>query len=219
MLICLRSSRRRRSNVGMMPEMEHHEFWQKIESALRNYERAYTPVRWFRHWGGLTRSRRGHFVFLRFVFLVGLYVAAYYSPLSAWSRISLTCIALYLIADMFMLPTSYAFGGIPLLRPLRALVFVFFNYISICIAFGLLYITLCRSSFTIDPDLIDLAYFSFTTMTALGLGDISPARHTILVRFLVISEVLIGLYFWAVLVGMIISWTVREAKGETSLPK
>jgi hypothetical protein len=202
-----------------MPEMEHHEFWQKIESALRNYERAYTPVRWFRHWGGLTRSRRGHFIFLRFVFLVGLYVAAFYLPLYAWSKISLTLIAGFLIADMFMLPTSIAFGGLPPMRPLRALVFVFFNYISISIAFGLLYITLCRSSFNIEPDLIDLAYFSFTTMTTLGIGDITPVRHTILVKFLVISEVLIGLYFWAVLVGMIIAWTVRETKSETSLPK
>jgi hypothetical protein len=203
----------------MMLEMEHHEFWQKIESYLRNYERAYAPMHWFRDWGGLTSGRQGYVIFLRFVFLVGLYVAAYYSALSVWSKISLTSIALYLIGDMFILPTSYAFGGIPLLRPLRALVFVFFNYISICIAFGLLYITLCRSSFNIDPDLIDLAYFSFTTMTALGLGDISPARHTILVRFLVVSEVLIGLYFWAVLVGMIISWAVREAESKTSLPK
>ena len=184
--------------------MEHHEFWQKIESALRNYERAYTPVRWFRHWGGLTRGRRGQFIFLRFVFLVGLYVAAFYLPLYAWCKISLTIIATYLIADMFMLPTSIAFGGLPPMRPLRALVFLFFNYISICIAFGLLYITLCRSSFNIDPDLIDLAYFSFTTMTTLGIGDITPARHTLLVRFLVVSEVLIGLYFWAVLVGMVI---------------
>ena len=203
----------------MMADMEHYEFWQKIESFLRNYERAYAPVRWFGEWGGLTTGRQGYFVFLRFAFLAGLYVTACYLPLSAWSKISLTCIALYLIADMFMLPTSYAFGGIPLLRPLRALVFVFFNYISICIAFGVLYITLCRSSFNIDPDLIDLAYFSFTTMTALGLGDISPARHTILVRFMVVSEVLIGLYFWAVLVGIIIAWTVRENKSETSLPK
>ncbi len=32
--------------------MEQQEFWQKIESSLRNYERAYTPMRWFRHWGG-----------------------------------------------------------------------------------------------------------------------------------------------------------------------
>jgi len=199
--------------------MEHHEFWQKIESFLRNYERAYAPVRWFRHWGGLTKERQGYFIFLRFVFLVGLYVAAFYLPLYAWSKISLTFIAIYLIADMFMLPTSIAFGGVSPMRPLRALVFVFFNYISISIAFGLLYITLCRSSFNIDPDLFDLAYFSCTTMTALGIGDISPARHTILVRFLVVSEVLIGLYFWAVLVGGIISWTVREAKSETSLPK
>ena len=199
--------------------MEHHEFWQKIESALRNYEQAYTPVRWFHHWGGLTRGRRGQFIFLRFIFLVGLYMVAFYLPLYAWAKISLTIIATYLIADMFMLPTSIAFGGLPPMRPLRALVFLLINYISICIAFGLLYITLCRSSFNIDPDLIDLAYFSFTTMTTLGLGDISPARHTILVRFLVFPEVLIGLYFWAVLVGMIISWAVREIKRETSLSK
>jgi hypothetical protein len=203
----------------MMLEMEPHEFWQKIESYLRNYERAYAPMHWFRDWGGLTSGRQGYVIFLRFVFLVGLYVAAYYSALYVWSKISLTCIALYLIADMFMMPTSYAFGGTLLLRPLQALVFVFFNYISISMAFGVLYVALCRSSFNIVPDLIDLAYFSFTTMTALGIGDITPARHAILVRFLAVSEVLIGLYFWAVLVGMIISWAVREAKGETSLPK
>ena len=199
--------------------MEHHEFWQKIETFLQNYERAYAPMHWFREWGGLTRGRQGYFVFLRFAFLAGLYVAAFYLPSSAWLKIFLTFIAIYLIADMFMLPTSYAFGGIPPMRPLRALVFVFCNYISICIAFGLLYITLCRSSFSVTPDLFDLAYFSGTTMTAMGMGDITPARHTILVRFLIICEVLIGLYFWAVLVGMIISWTVRESKSGTNLPK
>ncbi len=86
-------------------------------------------------------------------------------------------------------------------------------------AFGVLYMTLCRFSFDIDPDLVDLVYFSFTTITALGIGDITPARHAILVRFLVVSEVLIGLYFWAVLVGMVISLAVREAKSETRLPK
>jgi hypothetical protein len=190
--------------------MKQHEFWQKIESGLRNYEGAYSAERWFRDWGGLTRKRKGYFILLRLVFLIGLYVAAFYMPLPAWSKISLSIITTYLIADMFMLPTSYAFGGIPHILPLRALVFVFGNYISICIAYGLLYVILCRSSFNIDPGLVDLAYFSFTTITALGLGDVSPARHTLLVKFLVVSELLIGLYFWAVLVGMIISWNVRE---------
>jgi hypothetical protein len=204
----------------MRREMEHQEFWQKIESSLRHYEQTYTTLRWFRHWGGLTKSRQGQFIFLRFIFLIGLYVAAFYLPLDSWARILLTIISGYLIIDMFMLPTSIAFsGGLPPMRPLRALVFIFFNYISIGIAFGVLYVTLCRSSFNIDPALIDLAYFSFTTMTSLGIGDISPARHTILVKFLISFEVLIGLYFWAVLVGVIIAWTVREAKDDSSLPK
>jgi len=191
--------------------MEHHEFWQKVEAILRKYERAYTPVRWFRNWGGMTRGREGYFDFLRFAFLIGLYLAAFFLPLSIWSKMALAMVSSYLIADMFMLPTSIAFGGIPAaMRPLRALVLVFVSYLSIAVAFGVLYVTLCRSSFNMVPDLVDLVYFSFTTMTALGMGDISPARHTVLVRFLVVSEILIGLYFWAVVVGMIVSWTTRE---------
>ena len=196
--------------------MEQHEFWQKIESFLQDYEKVYAPMHWFRNWGGLTRGKQGRYVFLRFVVLVGLYVAAFYLPLYAWSKMSMALVAIYSIADMVVLPTSYAFGGIHPMRPLRALALVFTNYISICVAFGLVYVTLCRSSFNIHPDLFDLAYFSCTTMTALGLGDILPLRHTVLVRVLVISEVLIGLYFWAVLVGMIISWAVRETESGKS---
>ena len=157
--------------------MEHDEFWQKIESALRHYERVLYVGPLVPPLGGLGRGRRGQFIFLRFLFLVGLYVAAYYLPLSALAKIALTSIAGFLIADMSMAPTSIAFGGLPPMRPLQGLVLLFFNYISICIAFGLLYITLCRSSFNIDPDLIDLAYFSCTTMTALGLGDIGPGEE------------------------------------------
>jgi Ion channel len=205
--------------MRMMPEMEQHEFWQKIESFLRNYEHTYAPVRWFGDWWGLTSSREGYFVFFRFIFLMGLYLTAFYLPSYLWLKILLTTVAGNLIAEMVLLPTSIAFGGVQAMRPLRILVLIFFNYISISIAFGLLYITLCRSSFNIDPDLIDLAYFSFTTITALGIGDITPARHTLLVRFLVVSELLIGLYFWAALVGIIISWTAREVKSETNLSK
>ena len=50
-----------------MPEMEHHEFWEKLESFLGNYERAYALVRWFGGWGGLTTGREVYFAFLRFI--------------------------------------------------------------------------------------------------------------------------------------------------------
>jgi Ion channel len=169
--------------------------------------------------GGLDQAQ-GRILYL---FKIGFFSRPLYSSLLSaippWAKIFPTIIAIYLIAEMVLLPTSYAFGGIPHLLPLRALAFVFANYVSICMAFGLLYLTLCRFSFNIAPDLIDLAYFSFTTMTALGIGDITPARHTLLVRFLVVFELLIGIYFWAVLVGIIISWTAMEAKNDRSLPK
>ena len=71
---------------------------------------------------------------------------------------------------------------------------------------------LCRSSLNVPPQIIDPIYFSLTVLTDLGTGDISLAREAVLVRFMIISEVLIGPYFWAVLVGIIIAWAARESK-------
>ena len=192
--------------------MEHDEFWQKIESLLKNYELSYAPVRWFGGWGGLTGGREGYFVSLRFIFLISLYLAAFYLPSYSRLGILMTIVAGYSIADMFLLPTSIVFGGTPAMRPLRALTFVFITYISIAIAFGVLYITLCRSSFNITLEIINPIYSSFSIMTTLGTGDMSLARQAMLVRFMIISEVMIGIYFWAVVVGIIISWTARESK-------
>jgi hypothetical protein len=67
--------------------MDHQEFWQKIELYLRNYEKTYTPNRWFGGWGGLTGGREGYFVFFRFIFLIGLYLTAFYLPLYLWGKI------------------------------------------------------------------------------------------------------------------------------------
>ena len=198
--------------------MEHQEFWLKIESFLKNYERWFSTPRWFGDWGGLTRGREGYVVFLRFIFLIGLYLTAFYLPPTLWQKIPLTIVSGYLIAEAFLLPTSIAFTGLPAWRPLRALVFVFMNYISIAIAYGVLYATLCRASLNLVPELIDIIYFSFCTLTTLGIGDIYPARQTVLVKLLAISEILIGLYFWAVLVGTIISWAVRDTESGKGLP-
>ena len=95
---------------------------------------------------------------------------SFYLSSYLWLKILLSIVAGYLIVELVLLPPSIAFGGILSMRPLRALTFVFFNYISIGIAFGVLYVTLCCSSFNIGPGLIDLAYFSFSTMTTLGIG-------------------------------------------------
>jgi len=190
--------------------MEQKEFWQKIESFLNHYELSYTPVRWFGGWGGFTREREGYFILFRLFFLIALYVAAFYSLSHSWLEILMAIVTGYNIADMFLLPTSLAFVTISDTRPLRAVVLVFITYISISVGFGVLYITLCRSSFNPPADMIDIIYFSFTTITALGTGSVSLVRHAVLVRVLTISEILIGIYFWAVLIGVIISWRARD---------
>ena len=97
----------------MMYEVEHKDFWKKIESFLKDYDLTYAPVRWFGGWGGLTRGREGYFVFLRFIFLISLYLAAFYLPSYSWLGILMTIVAGYSIADMFLLPTSIVFGGTP----------------------------------------------------------------------------------------------------------
>jgi hypothetical protein len=192
--------------------MGHLEFWQKIESLLTDYNRSYAPVRWFRGWGGWTVGREGYFVLFRFIFLIALYLAAFSLPPHWWLKIPITVMAGCLTADMFLLPTSLAFGGIHAMRPLRALVFVFITYVSIAVAFGIFYVTLCRSSFHANLGMTDFIYFSFTVITALGTGGMILANQAVLVRFMIVSEVLTGFYFWAVVVGLIISWTGREFK-------
>jgi hypothetical protein len=183
---------------------------------LKNYERRYSSPRWFNNWGGLTSGREGYVVFFRFVFLLGLYVTVFYQPPVLWLQIPMTVVAVYFIFESFLLPTSIAFTGVPPWRPLRALSFVFMDYMSIAAAYSVLYITLCRTSFNIVPSLIDLIYFSFCTLTTLGIGDIYPSRHTVLVKLLAISEIVFGLYFWAVLVGTIISWANKDF--DSSMP-
>ena len=100
--------------------MEQHAFWEKIGSFLRSYEKVYASMNWFPHWGGLTRHRRGYYVSVRFLVLAGLYVAAFYLPPCAWSKIVLTLVAMYSIAGTHLLPTSFVFGGVVPVRPLRA---------------------------------------------------------------------------------------------------
>jgi len=50
---------------------------------------------------------------------------------------------------------------------------------------------------------IDMIYFSFTTLTTLGYGDITPVSYT--AKMWSITEAMIGVMFLAVMIGRVVS--------------
>ncbi|MCK5819571.1 MAG: hypothetical protein KAH18_10060 [Psychromonas sp.] len=58
----------------------------------------------------------------------------------------------------------------------------------------------------------DTIYFSFVTLTTLGYGDIRPL--TPLARFLVYSEVVIGVFYMAIVVSSLVGANISKIKAE-----
>ncbi|WP_219079322.1 potassium channel family protein [Vibrio parahaemolyticus] len=59
---------------------------------------------------------------------------------------------------------------------------------------------------------MDSIYFSIVTITTLGYGDILPVHW--LSKILVIVEVLMGVMFLAVMIGLIISTSLDHTRSE-----
>jgi Ion channel len=79
---------------------------------------------------------------------------------------------------------------------------------------------LAPHSFSFGPaasggDLSDLGYFSFTTLTTLGLGDVLPL--TAPARSLVIVEALIGQLFPVILIARLVSLEVEDRRSRENL--
>ena len=87
--------------------------------------------------------------------------------------------------------------------------------ISIYVLVGIFWYLLFMFLLMIDPDSfdirnfnpemvsIDMIYFSFTTLTTLGYGDITPVSYT--AKMWSITEAMIGVMFLAVMIGRVVS--------------
>ena len=87
--------------------------------------------------------------------------------------------------------------------------------ISIYILIGVFWYLLYMLLLMIDPDSftfnlphtnklsIDMLYFSFTTLTTLGYGDITPTSYT--AKMWAMTEAMVGVMFLAVMIGRLIS--------------
>ena len=87
--------------------------------------------------------------------------------------------------------------------------------VSIYILIGVFWYLLYMLLLMIDPDSftfnlhhtnklsIDMLYFSFTTLTTLGYGDITPTSYT--AKMWAMTEAMVGVMFLAVMIGRLIS--------------
>ena len=87
--------------------------------------------------------------------------------------------------------------------------------ISIYVLVGIFWYLLCMFLLMIDPDSfyirnfnpemvsIDMIYFSFTTLTTLGYGDITPVSYT--AKMWSITEAMMGVMFLAVMISRVVS--------------
>lgn len=177
--------------------------WQRIEECLTFWKDTLSPMRW-KPWRALFDGRAGIYVSIRFFILLAL---ACVSPISQWHmRAIALLVTSILILDIVIVHTAIAFKSIEPKNRLRSVFLSFFSFIQLPIAFAVFYRSLPTNSFC--PSLsttVQALYFSFVTITTLGYGDIKPTSDASVAQILIIAEVVIGLYFIAILIARFIS--------------
>jgi hypothetical protein len=88
--------------------------------------------------------------------------------------------------------------------PFRTTVLTLLSFLQLTLAFAIFYLALPPTAF--DPALhspVQAIYFTAVTFATVGLGDIHPATAASLSQLLVTVQVLVGLYFLAVVLTTI----------------
>ncbi len=185
------------------------EFWLRVEAAILKWEAEYSPMRWFKAWGGFFRGRAGRYLAARFGVLVGLLVLASYPPAWATCRGVLATIlslaALLLLADILVSSTSVAFVSRFPAHPLRTALFTAFAFVQIAIAFAVFYVLAGDFNRKLNP--ISATYFSVVTMTTLGYGDIQLKEGAWPGQVIVVCQLVVGLYFVSTLFAVVANWS------------
>ncbi len=101
-------------------------------------------------------------------------------------------------------------------------------YLLVGGAFAMVYTVLealLPGSFHIDPllnpdgllDTFDFMYLSFTTLTTLGFGDISPVTSQ--ARMLTVFEAIVGVMYLAVIIGRLVGITIAQSSQTNLQPE
>lgn len=185
-------------------KIKQEQRWKKVENFFESYERKYSPASW-----DCCLWREGWYLLLRFIIVCGIFYVIT-TELNIRNIIFIVITGL-LLFDLLVANASVAFVTMKPLNRLRSFLLTLFAFTHLIIAFAIFYkffgdqfnsTTMCNTQ---------LIYFSAVTITTLGYGDYLPTGAV--TQWLVVFQLLTGIFFLTGVLSRIISKNKTEKKG------
>lgn len=182
-------------------------FWLRMEKRILTYE-VNKCLR--QRFGGPFKESAGLYLTVYFLILIvflNLASSLCNQPstgLIVWNAI-IIILTLVLMFDNLAVNTSVAFISRFPTHPLRSTLMTIFAFVQVLISYSIFFIIL-GNNFNENLSPIRALYFSFVTITTLGYGEILPKSDSELAMLVIISELVIGLFFLVILLSLVTSW-------------
>lgn len=193
-------------------------FWLRIEWLLLQWQEHISPHARLKKL--LKGWQAGYSVALWFV-LIGLALVceSQYAPVSSQlSRPFFATLLGWRFADVILTNLSITITSRFPANRLRSVVLTLSGYLQVVLIYACCYAFANQAWFPqYKQGVGDAIYFSFGTIVTVGYGNLKPEQ--ILPRAVVISELVLGLFFVVIIVGQIVAWASQtgQARGEFPL--
>ncbi len=209
-----------RTHVCRVIKPQSGEFWAISESLIYRYESEFSPMRW--SWfGHHFNGRVGTYNTLRTVvilFMAWLANLIYDSSLPAAFLWLPAVGAALVLLDIMVSNTSIVFISRFAASAFRSTFEMIIGYAQFILCFGVFYYCL-KDGFSVNLEsgtdysisYLEGVYFSIVSATTLGYGDISPRHNYHWSQVLVMLQLIMSLYYGAIILGGVASW-INEPK-------
>jgi len=193
--------------------------WLRWERRLLEFQMKYSPFRPLR--GLFPSIEAGAYTLISTVFLLAV--------IPVWPLLStlplcidwllsvlLIAIAIWRFVDIFVTNISITFTSRFPANPIRSVLYSVVGYIQIALSFAFFYVVLGKGNFKSEVGAVASIFYSFGTIATVGYGDLSPV--TDLARLLVVLELILGLFFVAIILGQVAGWATKSRREEGDYP-
>jgi len=180
-------------------------FWARIETILQAYAQRFSAVRRLH-----LLNREGFYLLGATALLLGLAtLAAWRCVPNRWSYF-IAFPAAYYVVDAVLVNTSITFISQQPIHRLRSVLLTMLNVLNVGLAYAVAYAAQ-REAFAQPLTALQSIYFSFSTVTTLGYGDIKPdGLNAWTGQLTVVLELITGLYLLAGVLAVVVSWAQQK---------